>query len=122
MFCKRIRGFGNIEQMESAAFSRSQALLLYNEVENFVSEPVAGGFRTRLSSELELLDAEGQTVWQQQFAAVEDHSSVARRDYFLSHSFRLPAGVKPGTHALRLTLHDELAKRSTSATVPLVVR
>ncbi|MBI3463599.1 MAG: hypothetical protein HY000_11150 [Planctomycetes bacterium] len=121
-FCKRIRGFGSIERVEAAAFSCGQAVLLYNEVDGFLSEPGSGRFRSRLSSELELLDADGQTVWQQQFAAVEDSNSVARRDYFLSHSFRLPALVRPGTYLLRLTLHDELAKRSTSATVPLVVR
>ena len=121
-FCKRIRGFGNFERMEAATFSSGQVVLLYNEVEGFLCEPEVGGFRSRLNSELQLLNAEGQAVWQQQFAAVEDHGSVARRDYFLSHSFRLPAQARPGTYALRLTLHDELARRSTSATVPLVVR
>jgi hypothetical protein len=115
-FCRRIRGYGNVDRIESTAFTRGQPMLLYSEVEHFFTEPVlGGGFRTRLSSTLELLDAAGDVVWSQEFAAVEDHSSGPRRDYFMSHSFRLPANLATGRYYVRLTLHDELADRSALA-------
>lgn len=121
-FCRRIRGYGNVDRIESTAFTRGQPMLLYSEVEHFFTEPVlGGGFRTRLSSTLELLDAAGDVVWSQEFAAVEDHSSGPRRDYFMSHSFRLPANLATGRYYVRLTLHDELADRSASGGIALAV-
>jgi hypothetical protein len=122
-FCKRIRGYGSVDPLDSPTFRAGQSVLLYSEVENFVSEPIAGGgFRSRLSSELELLDGQQQVVWRQEFSAVDDRSSVPRRDYFLSHNFRLPAQLRPGDYSLRLTLRDELACRSFSVALALVVR
>jgi len=120
--CKRIRGFGNIDRMETTTFSTGQPMLLYSEVEHFFSEPEADGFRTRVSSTLELLDANGRTVWRQEFAAVEDRSNEPRRDFFLSHRFRLPTDVKPGLYSVRLTLRDELGNRTTSSGIALTVR
>jgi hypothetical protein len=121
-FCRRIRGYGNVDRIDSTQFNRGQPVLLYSEVEHFFSEPVlGGGFRTKLSSTLELLDAAGDVVWRQEFAAVEDHSSGPRRDYFMSHSFRLPANLPNGRYYVRLLLHDELANRSASGGIALAV-
>lgn len=120
--CKRIRGFGSIDRMETTTFSPGQPMLLYSEVEHFFSEPEAGGFRTRVSSTLELLDVNGRTVWRQEFAPVEDRSNEPRRDFFLSHRFRLPTDLKPGLYSVRLTLRDELANRTTSSGTALTVR
>jgi hypothetical protein len=121
-FCKRIRGFGSIDRVETTSFGPGQAMLLYSEVEHFFSEPESAGFRTRVSSTLELLDANGRTVWRQDFAPVEDHSNEPRRDFFLSHRFRLPTDLKPGLYSVRLTLRDELANRTTSSGIALTVR
>jgi hypothetical protein len=121
-FCKRIRGFGSIDRVETTTFRPGQPMLLYSEVEQFFSEPESGGFRTRVSSTLELLDANGRSVWRQEFAPVEDRSNEPRRDFFLSHRFRLPADLKPGLYSVRLTLRDELANRTTSSGIALNVR
>ncbi len=121
-FCKRIRGYDNVERLETATFSAGQPVLLYSEVDHFVSEPVDGGFHTKLSSSLDLLGPGGHTAWRQVFAAVEDQSDGPRRDFFMSHSFRLPAHLAPGRYNLRLTLHDELANRTTSAVIQLTIR
>jgi hypothetical protein len=121
-FCRRIRGYDNIERLETTAFAAGQPLLLYSEVEHFFSEPTDGGFHTKLSSALELIAPGGQTVWRQDFAAVEDMSDAPRRDFFLSHSLRLPAKLSPGRYILRITLHDELADRTTTGTIALTIR
>jgi hypothetical protein len=121
-FCKRIRGFGSIDRVETTTFSAGQPMLLYSEVEHFFSEPASAGFRTRVSSSLELLDASGRTVWREEFAPVEDRSNEPRRDFFLSHRFRLPADLKTGLYSVRITLRDELANRTTSAGIALTVR
>jgi hypothetical protein len=121
-FCTRVRGYGNIEPLRAPALAPGQPVLLYSEVENLHHEPLADGFRTRLSSELAVLDAQRRPIWQQQFAAVEDRSSVPRRDYFLSHTFRLPTQLPPGTYSVELTLRDELAGRSTTSSISFAVR
>jgi len=121
-FCKRIRGFGNIDRVEVNTFGPGQPVLLYCEVEHFFSEPAPSGFRTRISTTLEVLDAGGRVLWKQEIAAVEDESSEPRRDYFLTHRFRLPTELKPGVYSVRLTLRDELANRNTSSGIALTVR
>jgi hypothetical protein len=121
-FCTRIRGFGNIDRVPSSAFGAGQAVLLYSEAENFFSDPEPGGFRTRLSSVVELLDAGGRQVWSQDFGVVEDCSSGPRRDYFLSYRFHLPSNVRPGVYSIRLTLRDEYAGRSASGAIALSIR
>jgi hypothetical protein len=121
-FCKRIRGFGSIDRVETTTFGPGQPMLLYSEVEHFFSEPDSGGFRTRVSSTLELLDANGRVAWRQEFAPVEDRSTEPRRDFFLSHRFRLPGDLKPGLYSVRLTLRDELTNRTTSSGIALSVR
>jgi hypothetical protein len=121
-FCRRIKGFGSIDRVETTSYSPGQPMLLYSEVEHFFSEPDSAGFRTRVSSVLELLDSSGQTIWRQEFAPVEDRSNEPRRDFFLSHRFRLPNDLKTGLYSVRLTLRDELANRTTSAGIALTVR
>lgn len=120
-FCSRIRGFGNIDRIDSNSFRPGQPVLLYSEVEHFLSEPELGGFRTRISSRVELLDAGGRVIWNQDFAAIDDTSGGPRRDFFLSYRFALPQTVAPGIYSIRLTLCDELANRSASAAIALSI-
>jgi hypothetical protein len=121
-FCSRIRGFGNIDRVQANSFAAGQPVLLYSEVEHFFSDPIPTGFRTRISSVIELLDANGRVAWSQDFGVVEDTSSGPRRDYFMSYRFHLPQNVKPGVYSVRLTLCDDLANRSASGAIPLSIR
>ncbi len=121
-FCRRIRGFGNIEPAPESEFEPGQAMLLYSEVANFASETAADGFRTRIGSTLTLVAADGRTVWQEPFPAADDASGTVRTDYFLSHTFQLPRTLSAGHYALRLTLRDELAGRSATASIALRIR
>jgi hypothetical protein len=121
-FCTRIRGFGNIDRAEANALKPGQPVLLYGEVEHFLSDPVAGGFRTRIGSVIELLDSGGRVIWSQDFGAVEDISSGPRRDYFLSYRFHIPQNIKPGVCSIRLTLRDDLANRSACGAIAFSIR
>jgi hypothetical protein len=121
-FCSRIRGFGNIDRVQANTFGAGQAVLLYSEVEHFFSDPVPGGFRTRISSVIDLLDANGRLAWSQDFGVVEDTSTGPRRDYFMSYRFHLPHSIKAGVYSVRLTLCDELANRSASGAIALSIR
>src|SRR5262249_23946548 len=54
-FCRKTGGFGDYEKYPRDEFSPGQDVLVYAEVENVHSEPVAdGNFRTNLKSTIEI--------------------------------------------------------------------
>ena len=122
-FCRKITYFGNYERFLRNEFTPGQEVLLYTEIENFVSVPTADGeYRTSLKSVIEITDPKGKIVWQKMFPPTEDFCRNPRRDYFHNYQFRIPEEISMGTYVLKLTIADELSQKRVSNSLNFVVK
>ena len=118
-FCQRIHSFGNFERFPghpNYEFKAGQPVLLYAEVNNFYSERANKQFRTVLQSTISLLDDQGNQIWEQQFEPTEDFCQSRRRDYFHTYNFKIPQTADTGNYVLKLTVTDQLSKKTAHAT------
>ncbi|MBX6313039.1 MAG: hypothetical protein IRY99_09020 [Isosphaeraceae bacterium] len=121
--CRRVRGFGDFDPIESEALRPGQAVVLYWELAGVRAEPDGDHFRSRLSARIEILPAEGdEPLWSQSLGAGEDHCRRRRHDYYLNAALHLPASLSAGSYRLRLTQMDTLAGCSASRAIPLMIQ
>lgn len=120
--CRKVKGFGNFEPIDSKACKRGQALIVYCEMSglHYVSR---GEMRhSRLSARVALTSAEGgETRWSQELGTAEDVCRHRRRDYYVNYRITLPESLPPGEYSLTLTQNDEIAGRSASAAIPVTI-
>ncbi len=122
-FCRKISYFGNYERFPRNEFIPGHEVLLYTEIENFVSAPtVDGEYRTSLKSLIEIADAKGQIVWTKGFAPTEDFCRNPRRDYFHNYQFHIPEDLPTGAYSLKLTISDELSHKRVSNSLNFVLK
>lgn len=122
-FCRKISYFGNYERFPRNDFTAGHEVLLYTEIENFVSSPTADGeYRTSLKSLIEIADAHGTIVWTKGFPSTEDFCRNPRRDYFHNYQFYIPEDLSTGTYTLKLTIIDELSKKRASSSLNFVLK
>jgi hypothetical protein len=124
-FCHKIISFGNYEKYPRDEFRPGQEVLLYAEVANIHSEPAADGrFRTSLKSTLEIYQygTEGELIEQIELPETIDVCRTHRRDYFHSYQFTIPPRLTLGPHILKLTVEDQLSRRSTSYSLNFMVK
>lgn len=121
-FCTEVTSFGVYRPFAERELSPGQEVLLYAEIENFVSEQRTDGFHTMLESSYEIIDAGGKRVDSRNFGATEDVCRQARRDFFIRYQFALPAGIGPGTYTLRLSIQDKLGRKSGQGTIEVVIK
>lgn len=105
-FCTEIDGFGEIKKFRSSRFRPDQQVLLYCELENFVSTKVTAGFQTRLQGTYEIVDEDGKRVMEQLLPEDTDTCAKQRRDFYIAYRFHLPKRIAPGNYRLRLVIED----------------
>ena len=122
-FCRKISYFGNYERFPRNEFTPGHEVLLYTEIENFVSALTEDGeYRTSLKSLIEITNSEGQVVWTKGFPSTEDYCRNPRRDYFHNYQFYIPEGLSTGAYSLKLTIVDELSKKRVSNSLNFVLK
>lgn len=124
-FCHKITSFGNYQRFKRDEFTPGQPVLLYAEVASFKSEPTSDGqFRTLMKSSVEIFEGgiHGRLIESIPFAPSEDRCRNHRRDYFHSYEFAIPQGISSGPHVLRLTVEDQLGKKSAVTTLNFTVQ
>ena len=105
-FCTEVDSFGIISKFPQYHFRKDQELLLYCELDNFVSTPVKDGFETQLQGSYEIVDSNGRRVADQLLPMDEHVCRNQRRDYFIAYRMYMPQDVKPGRYTLKLTIED----------------
>ena len=106
-FCSHVDGFGSITKFPNYQFRPNQEVLLYCEVDNFVSNKVKDGYETRLRGNYEILDAHQTRVAADIILPEEtDFCMSMRRDYFFVYRIYTPTNIAPGRYQLRLTIED----------------
>jgi hypothetical protein len=121
-FCTEIEAYGQIKPFASRRFAAGQEVILYCEIENFVTATVNGGYETKLQGSYDLIDHEGRRVSSQTLP--EDHqvSKKLLRDYFIAYQMYLPDAIEPGKYQLRLTMEDVHGKKYGQATVDFEIK
>lgn len=105
-FCSHVDGFGAITKFPTTQFRPNQELLLYCEVENFVSEQIKDGYETKLRGNYEIVDANQTRVADFILPEEVDMCKRPRRDYFFVYRIYTPQHIAPGRYQLRLTIED----------------
>ena len=117
--CTAIRAFGDYTPIEPPTFpaGRNNRVLVYIEVENFMSKQMDDGqYKTILSLRESLLDARGRELWSQQNPPVEDINRQRRRDFFLTTGERpISPKLPPGEYFYKVEVEDLQASKVNSA-------
>ena len=122
-FCGKVHGFGQVDLLDTGSLKAGQAVIVYCEVAGLRWRREGEGFRSRVSSRVEIVKhGETKPVWSQDRGAADDLCRRRRRDYYVNYRVSLPKSLAPGPYDLRLTQTDLVGERSTSATLGFAVR
>ncbi|WP_404305982.1 hypothetical protein [Neorhodopirellula lusitana] len=121
-FCTEIEAYGEVKPFPNRRFVAGQEVILYCEVENFVSADADGGFETRLQGSYDLLDSNGRRVSSQSLPEDQQVSRNRLRDYFVAYQMYLPDGIEPGRYQLRLTMEDLHGKKYGQSTIDFEIK
>ena len=105
-FCTEVDSFGVVTRFPKYEFSPEQEVLLYCELENFVSKPVRGGYETRLQGSYEIVDSAGHKIADQALPEDSDVCANRRRDFYIAYHLFMPQRIEPGQYQLRLVIED----------------
>ena len=107
-FCTAVESFGDVTKFPENKFTADQEVLLYCEVDNFVSLPIpnGSGFETHLQGSYQIVDSNGVRIDDQPLPADQHVCHNQRRDYFIVYRIWVPKSVQPGRYKLKLTVED----------------
>ena len=120
-FCTEIVSYGQVKRFPNSRFDAGQKVILYCEIDNFVAEPVDGGFETELQGSYEIYDAAGEKAAGQVLPADRMVCDHYLRDYFIAYQMHLPPQLEPGEYQLELTMECVKGNKYGQASVPLVI-
>ncbi len=124
-FCTRVAAFGVYDALPDAqllAF-QSNRVIVYMEVDNFSSRHIEDQpWRTVLASRMEVLTADGQSLWTHHEPEIEDLSQRRRRDFFLAQLITLPPSLGPGDYVFKVSIEDVQAAKVAEAVRPFTIR
>lgn len=107
----RVNSFGDYQAVNPPRFSagRPVHVFLYTEVVNFRYQPTADGrLHSEMSEEVEIFDADGQSVWKQNAEKIEETVLHPRRDFFIPFEIMLPADTPAGQYVIKVTIEDKI--------------
>lgn len=106
-FCTEVDGFGVVTKFPQYAFKPDQELLLYCELDNFVSTQLEGkGYESQLQGSYEIVDSNGRRVADQLLPLDSHLCRNQRRDYFIAYRIYMPQKIDSGKYQLKLTVED----------------
>ncbi len=119
-FATRVDGFGQLQPITNRRFlpGRQNQIILYNEIDGFTSERgEKGDWTTMLATRIQILAKhDGTEVWNRNWLAVTDTSTVRREDFFVCEKVVLSEYLTVGTYILKTSVRDErtgaIAERS----------
>ncbi len=123
--CRNVVTFGVYKEMNVDAFvaGRTVQTIVYSEIRNFRSESTEDGqYRTRLGTRLEVLTAEGKSVWQHEEPEITDICRRRRTDFFIAQRITLPPTLPAGDYVLKLFVEDKLSERAIEASHPFTLQ
>lgn len=108
-FCRWIERYGTYDPLpDNHQFRAGDPVQVYVEVRNFTCAREGSSYQTRLTSSLEILDADGAVCWRHDYKEGDspERSHTPMRDYFRNYGFFVPEKFPPGLYTLRIHLTD----------------
>ena len=122
-FCTEVSSYGVYKRFDKAEFQPGEKVVLYAEVENFLSEATPQGYHTALKSSYQIFDTRGQKVDENEFPLMQEHCQNPRRDFFIAFdNLRLPQPMYDGQYTLKLSIEDTLGKKIGQSTIDFTVK
>ncbi len=116
--CRRVVTFGVYEKLGAEDFvaGRSVPCIVYSEIGNLRAERTPGGeYRSVVATRLELLTADGQTMWSHAEPEIVDVCRKRRQDFFIAQRVTLPPVLGEGEYVLKVLVEDKLSGRAHEA-------
>lgn len=121
--CTAADSFGVYKPFPADELVAGKQVVVYCEIENFTSQATPEGtYRTRLASQVEILDADGRSVATLSRKQFEDLSRNQRDDFFLGEVVDLPTSLAPGEYTLRVMIEDRGSGRFSSGSTRFTLR
>ncbi len=113
--CRTVDNFGKYEAFDPPVRKPGQAVAIYCEIDGLRFEQAAGGFRTRLAGQLEIIpEAGGPPIHVQPLGTAEEVCKKRRRDYYVVYRLEFPKTLPPGDYRIRLTERDLASDQSAT--------
>lgn len=122
--CSRVTTFGVFEPMgpEDVVAGKPTQTIVYSEIDNLHAvQRDDGRYETRLSTRVEVLTSDGQSVWEHVEPEIVDQCRRRRRDFFLAQRVTFPATLPAGSYVLKVMVEDLLSGRTDEAIQPFVI-
>lgn len=122
--CRKVTTYGVYEEMnqEDLIAGRNTQTIVYSEIENFSSESTSDGlYETRLGTRLELLSADGQSVWHKEEPEIVDRCRRKREDFFIAQRVTFPPTLQAGRYVLKVMIEDKLSGKVSEAIHPIEI-
>jgi hypothetical protein len=88
---------------------RTLRTIVYSEIANFGSELTEDGhYRTQLATRLEILTADGRSVWDREEPEIVDLCRRRRNDFFIAQRVTLPPTLPADDYVLKVLVEDRL--------------
>jgi hypothetical protein len=121
-FCTEVQSYGCTKRFEKYTFHAGQEVLLYAEVENFVSESTPKGYHTVLRNGYRIVTAQGQCVIEHNLADTEEYCQNRRRDFFIGYHLFMPKPIAPGKYSLQLAVEDRKSLKKGEAAIAFEIK
>ncbi len=119
--CRKVLAYGVYDEMSPADFvaGRATPAIVYAEVRNLRAEPMDDGrHRTVLATRIEVLSADGRSLWKLEEPEIVDICRRRRRDFFVAQRITLPSTLPAGEYVLKVMAEDKLSGRLDEASYP----
>ncbi len=123
-FCSEVVDFGVTTPFGNSKFKPGEEVLLYLELDNFVSEKSKDGkgFETQLQGSYEIKDSAGRRVADQTLPADTHVCKNIRRDYFIAYRIYMPQNISTGSYKLNLSVEDLKGRKFGNATIDFQIQ
>jgi hypothetical protein len=123
-FCTEVIDFGVTTPFAANKFAADQEVLLYLELDNFVSERSKDGkgYETQLQGSYEIVDSSGRRVADQLLPADSHMCKNIRRDYFIAYRVYMPPKIAAGNYTLKLTIEDLKGRKFGQADIQFQIQ
>lgn len=122
--CRKVVTFGVYDDIGPSDFvaGRENQAIVYTEIRNLRAERTDDGrYVSRLGTRLEVLTADGLSVWQHEEPEIVDESRDRRIDFFVAERIALPSTLPAGDYVLKVMVQDKLSERMHEASTPFTI-
>jgi len=122
LLCREVRGFGDVDELQTAYLRQGQPILIYTALDSFLSVATAKGYRTLTSSVLEIQTRSGEVVLRMPLGTAIDQTESPRQDFFLTHKLTIPENLPVGDYVFDLRVEDLQSHETARARMDVAVR